>query len=168
MTPIGILAIIVLSVLGYYLATSGQIKATLGGPASLGVPQVVKDIATAISVAEGFGEPNAIPTLANNPGDLADPNHIFNWPGDTGQRMGSAGIVVFATLTDGWNQLFRQIIAWLNGTSSEVQPSYTIETLGAVYANDPTNWPSNVVGALSGLGYSLPNGTQTQLNQIGA
>lgn len=162
MTSIGWLAIIILSVVGYFMAVNGKIPATLGG-----TPQVVLDIAYAISVAEGFGEPGAIPTLAHNPGDLADPNFAFNWPGDTGGRLGT-GIVVFATDQDGWNQLYKEVIAIRNGTSSEIPADSTIQQAGGIYAGDSVNWPANVVGALSGRGYSLPNGVDTPFNQIGA
>ncbi|HMD54306.1 MAG TPA: hypothetical protein VKJ65_07155 [Phycisphaerae bacterium] len=118
----------------------GSGLAVLTGPS-----QPVMALAKAISVAEGFGEAGAIPTLANNPGDITDVGQ--NLPGDTGQRLG-AGIIVFATATDGWNALYAQATRMLSGTDSLYPASDTLQAVGGVYANDPVGWPANVAAQL--------------------
>lgn len=116
-----------------------------GVAALLGPSQPVQALAQAISVAEGFGETGAIPTKANNPGDITDVGQ--NLPGDTGQRLG-AGIIVFATVTDGWNALYAQCTRMLSGSDSLYPASASLQQVGGTYANDPVNWPANVAAQL--------------------
>lgn len=122
---------------------------------------IVQQFAQAISVAEGFGVAGAIPTLANNPGDITDVGQ--NLPGDTGQRMG-ANIIVFATATDGWNALYAQVQRMLSGSDSLYPSSATLQAVGGTYASDPTNWPANVVIGFVNQGIDV--GINTTLGQI--
>ena len=125
-------------------------------------PQFIIDTAQAIAVAEGYGVEGAIPTRANNPGDLTDVGQ--NFPGDTGQRIGQ-NIIVFATPTDGWNALYAQIRLWLSGNSHVVNPTDSISIIAMKYAPDnPTAWAANVSAQLSAKGYNA--GIDVPLNQI--
>ena len=119
-------------------------------------PEAIQAFAFAISVAEGFGQPNAIPTLANNPGDITDVGQ--NLPGDTGQRMGQ-NIIVFDSVSDGWNALYAQAGRMLSGTDPLWPRTWTLIQTGAQYAGDPQNWPVNVAD-------SLDVNTSTTLGQV--
>ena len=155
MTIAKIFAAIAGAVLAYILFNEYQSPG--GGIAALiGPSQPVMALASAISVAEGFGETNAIPTRANNPGDITDVGQ--NLPGDTGQRLGQ-NIIVFATVTDGWNALYAQCQRMLSGTDPLYPASDTLQAAGGTYANDPVNWPANVA---SQLGVSI----NTTLGQL--
>jgi len=101
----------------------------------------VQAIALAIAAAEGFGVPGAIPTLANNPGDLVLGNMGYG-------TMGTQEITVYATAEDGWNALYGQIQKWINGTSKYYNPSMTWGQIGAIYAGSGTPWAANVAAAL--------------------
>lgn len=144
MNSLKILAAIIGAVVAYVLFNEYQNPG--GGLAALtGPSQPVLALAQAISVAEGFGEAGAIPTRANNPGDITDVGQ--NLPGDTGQRLG-AKIIVFATVTDGWNALYAQATRMLSGSDSLYPASDTLQAVGGTYANDPINWPANVAAQL--------------------
>lgn len=103
----------------------------------------VTALGQAIAQAEGFGTPGAVPTLANNPGDITD----TGWPGDTGRTMG-AGIRVFATAADGWNALYGKLNNILAGGSSEYPLSLTFAEFGTIWAGGDPNWVNNVAGEL--------------------
>lgn len=101
--------------------------------------------ADAIADAEGFGVAGAVPTRANNPGDLA-----------LGGNTIGAGITVFPTLEDGWNALYNQLVLIRDRRSSRYTPEMTIADMGARYApGDAYTWASNVA---RGLG--VPASTQ--------
>lgn len=93
-------------------------------------------LADAIAKAEGFGVPGAIPTLANNPGDLA--------LGDQGFGTMGANITIFPTLQDGQTALESQVTAMLSGTSKYYNPNETIAQVGQTYAGGNTSWARNV------------------------
>jgi len=103
----------------------------------------VQLLAKAIAAAEGFGIAGAIPTLANNPGDITD----TGYPGDTGQTLGG-GIRVFDTVQDGWNALYDKIENWFSGNSTVYPASATLAQVGATYSNGDPNWATNVAAAL--------------------
>ena len=111
-------------------------------------------IAMAIANAEGFGVVGAIPTLANNPGDLV--------LGDIGYgTMGPQKITVFGSVQDGWNALFKQVGEMIAGTSEYYNPSMTWNQIGAKYAGAGSPWAANVA---TNLGVD-PNSTlQDYLN----
>ena len=58
----------------------------------------VQALAQAIATAEGFGVPGAVPTRANNPGDLV--------MGDQGLGVANAeGVTIYPTIAAGWAAL---------------------------------------------------------------
>jgi hypothetical protein len=106
--------------------------AIIGGAVAGGI----KLFARAIAYAEGFGVPNAIPTVRNNPGDLKLP------------RDGGA-ISTFPTVADGWDALYRQLQLIVSGRSSYYSIDMTIAAMGRVWtATEQQAWTSNVVSYL--------------------
>jgi hypothetical protein len=107
---------------------------------------LVRHFAQAISRQEGFGIPGAVPTTANNPGDLCDPTGaLFGLP-----LMGSESIVVFPDAASGWDALYRQIQLIADGRSSVYTLNMTIADMANHYAPipDPATWANNVAGFL--------------------
>ena len=96
--------------------------------------------AQAIANAEGFGVDGAIPTRANNPGDLA--------LGDMGYGTLGSGITVFPSLAAGIQALENQVAKMTGGTSHVYNPNMSIAQAGSIYANGDPNWGSNVAKAL--------------------
>jgi len=121
---------------------------SLGGGSLSGIEQsVVKLVAQAIAGAEGFGVAGAIPTLANNPGDLTAISSTSAYVGDTGQRMGSANIIVFDTVQDGWNALYQYVESMLGGNEI-YSPSMTLAQAGSIYSGGSATWVQNVANTL--------------------
>lgn len=110
-------------------------------PGSTNYPEPIKRMARAIATAEGFGVPGAIPTVANNPGDLVIP--------DWTPTLGSAGIAVFDSVEYGWSRLYRQLNLVLTGGSAYYFPDTTIAEMGRKWANGDPNWARNVAGYLN-------------------
>jgi hypothetical protein len=109
----------------------------------------VRDLAQAIAHAEGFGVAGAIPTRANNPGDLVI-------PGWTGGSLGAESISVFANAGDGWAALYAQLQRIIDGRSSV----YTLDDTFGEFADhwtgtDVSAWTSNVLGYLVTMGYGV-------------
>lgn len=104
-------------------------------------PIGVRHLADAIAYAEGFGRPGAIPTRANNPGDLVI-------PGWTGESLGAQQISVFPTIEEGWRRLYRQLDLILNG-QSHVYTRGADETIHSIATRwtltESHIWASNVV-----------------------
>jgi hypothetical protein len=93
----------------------------------------LQQLAAAIAQAEGFGIEGAIPTLANNPGDLV--------LGDKGYgTMGAAGITVFASAQDGWNALYHELNLIFSGTSH-------VYTTAMTFAQVAAHWTQTEVGS---------------------
>ena len=99
-------------------------------------------IDAAIGGAEGYGQPGAIPTLANNPGDLV--------LGDQGLGTLGQGITVFPTPQAGATALDNQVTKMANGTSSVYAPNESIAQIGQTYAgaNGGSSWAANVAKSL--------------------
>jgi hypothetical protein len=97
----------------------------------LNTPGDVITIAHAISIAEGYGVPGAIPTVRNNPGDIENP---------LGQVMN------YDTVPEGWEALFRQIDLMISSRSKIYKPSMTWTEIGQLWAGGPDymNWVNNV------------------------
>jgi hypothetical protein len=111
----------------------GSALAASSGDTSGNYSSSIVAFAQAIAKAEGFGVPGAIPTLANNPGDLII-------PGWTGQKLGS-GISVFSGVNEGKDRLYRQLQLIVNGRSGEYTLNDTIQSMAAKYTKtDPTTW----------------------------
>lgn len=111
----------------------------------------IPSLAQAIANAEGYGVPNAIPTNANNPGNLKI--------GDVGNGT-VGGITIFSTAEDGWTALQGQLTKMFNGTSNVYNPSMTIEQVGQLWSNGDPNWSNNVSNSLS-------TSSQTPLSSLG-
>lgn len=109
--------------------------------ASMNNSPKIASIAAAIGHAEGFGLPNAIPTRANNPGDLK--------LGDLGHGAIS-GKTIFATVEDGWNALRKQINLMATGRSDYYQPTDTWRRIAQVWVgtSDYPNWMNTVTSDL--------------------
>jgi hypothetical protein len=97
-------------------------------------------LAQAIANAEGYGVPGAIPTAANNPGDLV--------LGDIGYGTMGAGITVFGSSSDGWSALENQLQLISNGQSRNYSPGMSIAQIGQVWAGGDGNWAINVASSL--------------------
>lgn len=114
---------------------------TMIGDTSGNYPPSVVAFAKAIAKAEGFGVPGAIPTLANNPGDLVI-------PGWAGMKLG-AGISVFSSVNEGWDRLYKQLNLILQGRSAEYSLNDTIESTARKWTEtDPTTWALIVSSSL--------------------
>jgi hypothetical protein len=115
--------------------------------ASKAIPQVITDLAIAISHAEGFGVPGAVPTRAHNPGDL-------KIPGWTGLKTGNEGITVFGSDDEGWQALYTQLLRIKNNQSHV----YTLKLSFSQFAFHWTDtqegdWLDNVLYKLRVIGY---------------
>jgi len=111
-------------------------------PGSTSYSEPVKRFALAIANAEGYGIPGAIPTVANNPGDLVLPG----WS----PTLGSAGVAVFDSPDYGWFRLHRQLALILSGQSNVYHLDMTIAEMGDRYEADPGNaWAQNVSAYLN-------------------
>ena len=83
-------------------------------------------LAYLISKMEGFGIPNAIPTLYNNPGDLRHSPHSYHDAGNPN------GIGKIDTIEHGWEDLELQLQQYAN-------ESLTLEDMVKVYLGIPAN-----------------------------
>ncbi len=95
-------------------------------------------IDAAIANTEGYGVSGAIPTLANNPGDLAI--------GDIGNGTLGNGITIFPSSLAGLTALDNQVGMIANGTSQNYSPNESINQIGQTYAGagqQGTNWSQN-------------------------
>lgn len=99
----------------------------------------LQSLASAIGTAEGYGIPNAIPTLANNPGDLVN--------GDIGYGTMGSGITIYPSAQAGNDALANQLGMIANGTSSNYSPSESISQIGSTWAGGSA-WANNVASAL--------------------
>lgn len=96
----------------------------------------------AIAKAEGYGVTGAIPTRANNPGDLVIPN----WQG---QKLGSEGISVFITPNEGWNRLKYQLYLIGSGQSHVYSLTMTIADMAKKWTRtNPDVWASIVASSI--------------------
>jgi hypothetical protein len=119
--------------------------------------------AQAIAFAEGYGPAANLPTKANNPGDLSKGAY-----GDTGIYI-TAGdgeqVVKYASASDGFNALYRQLQDIVNGQSSYYNLGMTIQQMGATWASPPgLIWGTNVAAFLTQQG--TPATAQTLLSEV--
>lgn len=159
MTPFALGLIALALVLGL----QGQTDALQGAVRLFDAPEIViahddapallpsvYDLAIAISIAEGYGVSGAIPTRANNPGDLA--------LGDQGSgTLGSAKITVFQTAADGWAALYRQLSLIVTGRSRVYTPGDTVRSMAEKWTGGDAAdaWAANVVRVLTLRGYPV-------------
>lgn len=99
--------------------------------------------ARAIAKAEGFGMVGAIPTVANNPGDLT---FADGFP--TAGFANKEGVLRFLHLEDGWTALYHQCDLMLRGKSKVYGLNDTLAQVALKYAHDP-NWGLNVAKSLN-------------------
>jgi hypothetical protein len=92
-------------------------------------------LASAIANAEGYGVAGAIPTLANNPGDLV--------LGNQGNGTLGSGITVFGSVQEGWDALTNQLTKIASGASANYSPDESISQIGETWAGGGS-WASNV------------------------
>lgn len=101
----------------------------------------IQRFAHAISVAEGFGRPDAVPTRLNNPGDLKR-SSVPNIGADP------QGHLHFRTVADGWEALHRLLYLIVEGRSANFTLDMTIARMGTTYAPGSTSWAANVAREL--------------------
>jgi hypothetical protein len=141
-----LLVILLISLAGFLLFVSESPNSgnCLQPPAP---SQQIFSLASAIALAEGSNPE------WNNPGDLTI---SFGYP--TIGVANSAGVLKFHSCEDGWNALYKQLSAIVNGTSR-----YSLDTslamFGVGYSGGDQNWAINVARA---LGVS----TETTLGEI--
>ena len=102
-------------------------------------------LAGAIAQAEGFGSPGAVPTVANNPGDLEI--------GDVGYGVTTAAggnkITNFPDAATGYTALQNQINKITSGQSTAgYTPAMSIAQVGQIYSGGSSTWANNVASAL--------------------
>jgi hypothetical protein len=103
-----------------------------------------------ISQAEGFGLPNATPTLANNPGDLR--------LGDIGYGTIN-GITVYPSVQAGTDALANQVNHFYNPPpGSPYNPNMTIGQIAQTYTggDNPAGWSATVAKNLGTTTYATP------------
>jgi hypothetical protein len=113
-------------------------------------------IAQAIAAAEGFYLPGSRPSRNHNPGDMTADL--------IGRAVGTDGsFVVYANDSDGWKNLYVQINAWFNGTSSYHNSNSTIADLAGLghetgyTSTDQNSWAQQVANQL-GVDINTPIG----------
>lgn len=139
--PVGL----ILLALAWYLRRKPTATVTVGewydtddySTGSTSYPEGLKNFARAIASAEGYGIPGAIPTVANNPGDLK-----------LGGETTSGGISIFASAEEGWSKLYRQLALIVSGSSNYYNLDMSIAEMGRTYAGGDDNWATNVAGYL--------------------
>ncbi|HEX4381252.1 MAG TPA: hypothetical protein VH022_14515 [Candidatus Acidoferrum sp.] len=97
--------------------------------------ELVVKFAQAIAIAEGFGRPGAVPTRANNPGDLTDDGDVGLGTIQTAGKY-AAKITIYRTVDDGWNALFRKVRRMLEGHSEVYPLSFTIAQVAKKYCGN--------------------------------
>jgi hypothetical protein len=124
-------------------------------------------LSSIISQTEGYGVPNAIPTVANNPGDLenGDIGYGTLTTSDGGQ------VTVYNTLADGQAALNNQLTMMQNGTSAYYNPSEPISQANQTYSGSATAWanalgidPSTPLGQVLGAVNGTVNGVTSTVS----
>lgn len=117
--------------------------------------------AAAIARLEGFGVPGAIPTQANNPGDLE--------LGDIGYGVSAAAggnsITNFPTIEAGWNALENQLNKIVSGSSPNYPPGTSVQQALTTYSGSPS-YAQNAANIL-GVNPGAPVSTLAPLTASG-
>lgn len=114
--------------------------------------KTIKDLATAIAHAEGFGIENAIPTLAHNPGDLKLPGF---------PTIGEEGISNFPDDDAGWARLYYQLYLIKDNLSHEYSPIMTFYDFAKKWTTtQQSEWLENILSKLNELGYKVTETTK--------
>ena len=94
-------------------------------------PDCVLKLAKAIANAEGFDNSDALPTRANNPGDLTGSDGgSFRTLG----TMNPEGVLHFENLEDGWQALYIKVNRMLSGKSTMYPLNLTLDRVGLRYS----------------------------------
>ena len=119
----------------------------MAGKTGVSVSAQVQRIAAAIAKAEGYGVPNAIPTVRNNPGNI---------------RSAAGPIATYPTIEEGWAALYRQVSGMLSGRSRYYNPSDPLTVIAKTYTGEAAymNWANNVARY-----FGVP--VSTPFNQLG-
>lgn len=113
------------------------------GAQSLIYSQKIKAFGHAISVAEGFGISNAIPTQAHNPGDLVLGDKGFG-------TLGAEGITIFEDDSKGWDALYHELSLIVNGYSHVYNLDMTINEMAQRWTDTQSDsWALNVARNLN-------------------
>jgi hypothetical protein len=150
---IAILALVALAVVLFEQHQAGSDTVDdLGGAVDESAPSATVRIAQAIATAEGFYVAGSRPARNHNPGDMTADL--------VGAAVGMDGMfVVYGNDQDGWNNLYAQVNAWLEGTSRHAGPDATITDIAKFYTTtEQDSWAANVAGAL-GVGVDTPIGS---------
>lgn len=114
----------------------------LGGVVDISQSSLTVRIAQAIAHAEGFYVSGSRPARNHNPGDM------------TADLIGRAtgrdsAFVVYANDQDGWENLYAQVNAWLNGVSRHAGPDSSIADIASFYTTtDQQAWANTVATRL--------------------
>lgn len=112
----------------------------------------VKLFAQGIAIAEGFFVTGSRPQRNNNPGDLTVDT--------TGTGIGKDGpFIVYATETDGWEALYKQVEMMFTNASRIYNSNMTIRQIAEKYTTtDQLAWAQNVARTL-GISIDTPIST---------
>lgn len=144
-------------ILGYIGGGSSDSADDLGGQVDTSQSSVTVRIAQAIAQAEGFFAPahNGItprPRRNHNPGDMTQDL--------VGRAVGRDGpFVVFGSDVDGWENLYAQVNAWLEGTSRHAGPDSTIAEIASFYTATQQDIWAGTVAAVLGVSQDTPIGS---------
>lgn len=158
MALLGIVAVIAIAYLVFtqYANAQSDTVDDLGGYVDQSATSQTVRIAQAIATAEGFYSPGSRPARNHNPGDMTSDL--------IGKSIGMDGpFVVFITDADGWNNLYAQVNAYINGTSRYHSSSSSISDLAGLgsetgyTATDQEAW-ANTVAQTLGVSVDTPLG----------
>jgi hypothetical protein len=101
------------------------------------------DVARAIAVAEGYGEPGVAPTNLNNPGDISDGADQFG-----SEHHSGSNVTHFPDATTGWNWLYNKLKNVKDGKSKVYNNDMTWTTFAQTWAGNWQAWCNNVTREL--------------------
>ena len=113
-------------------------------PVAGSMSRLIPGFAFAIGKAEGFGVTGAIPTRANNPGDLVLGSVGFG-------TLGTKGITIYPTFDQGVRALYRELNLILTNTSRVYTNSMTFSQIAVLWTgnDNPIGWASTVAKSLN-------------------
>jgi hypothetical protein len=127
-------------------SASGDAPTGTGGADSLPTAPLnskIAALAQAIATAEGFGVVGAVPTRANNPGDL-----IF---GDQGLGVAnSEGVTIYPNPAAGWGALYHELNLIFAGGSKVYSTDMSFSTFARIWTGGDNYgaWAATVVNAI--------------------
>lgn len=123
----------------------------LGGQVDTSTSNPTKAIARAIAAAEGFYVPGTRPARNHNPGDMTADL--------IGKAIGKDGpFVVYANDDDGWENIYAQVNAWLEGTSAHADAGSSIFDVSRFYTTTDQDAWANTVASQLGVSADTPIG----------